>query len=183
MFEIVFEGKLEPGFAEPQVRANLAALFKASADQVDKMFSGRPVVLRNRLDAETARKYEAALRKNGAVVELRPMPGSDTPAPPSAPSAPPDASASAPRQAGGSPPPGALKLAGERADTILQNVDWDLAPTGTPLDDQAGRPAASVDYHSDWGLAPAGSDLGQLKSEKKPVAPDISHLKLVPPSD
>lgn len=189
MFEIIFEGKLEPGFAEAQVRTNLTVLFKASADQVDKMFSGRPVVLRNRLDSDTARKYEAALRKNGAMVHVRPMEGSEVAAPaPTASAGVPSSNASTvspavSRPSDPGPSAGGLKLAGERADAILQNISWDVAPAGTPLDDQTGRPVATVDYSTDWGLAPAGSDLGQLKSDKKPVEPDISHLKLVRPSD
>lgn len=47
----------------------MAKLFKASAAQVDKMFAGGRVVIRNKLDKATADKYVAVMRKNGLVCE------------------------------------------------------------------------------------------------------------------
>lgn len=76
MYEVLFDGQLVEGFDPAQVRSNLKALFKASDEQVERMFaSGAPVILRNRLDETTARKYEIALKRAGAVVSIRHMAG------------------------------------------------------------------------------------------------------------
>jgi hypothetical protein len=162
-FEIVFEGGLEAGFSQADVRRNLAALFKATTDQVDRMFSGQPVVLRNRLDLETARKYEVVLKKNGALVVVRESGVVSAPT-----------AVATPR----------LKLAGEKVEQILAKVDWQLAPVGSRLsaEEDINR-NFGLSFELDWDLAPVGSDLGQLRATVKPVNPDISHLELVPESD
>lgn len=186
-FEIVFEGGLEAGFSQADVRRNLAGLFKATTEQVDKMFSGQAVVLRNRLDLETARKYEVVLRKNGALVVLRetgivPAPGSVSSAAPRQGSVPVPGAAPAPAPAVAETP--RLKLAGGRVEQILAKVDWQLAPVGSRMsaEDDINR-NFGLSFELDWDLAPVGSDLGQLRVAAKPVNPDISHLELVPGSN
>ncbi len=70
MFELVFEGQIVEGQAIATVQANMAKLFKASEDQMAKMFGGNRVVLKNKLDKATALKYQAVLKKNGAIVKI-----------------------------------------------------------------------------------------------------------------
>lgn len=70
LFEIVFAGQLAPGADPAQVRANLAKLFKTDAARVEGLFSGRLAVIKKGLDEATARHYQAALAKVGAVVEM-----------------------------------------------------------------------------------------------------------------
>lgn len=191
-YEIIFEGRTEPGFDLATVQSNLQSLFKASPEQVARMFSGRPVILRNRLDEVTARKYEAALRKSGASILVRRMEAEEgvaTATPPpdasasaaSAPATSASKSVSAATRAPASQ--SGLNLAGERADDILQHIDWDVAPVGADLGEMP-RAAAGLEmgFESDWGLAPVGSDLGQIKSDKTAPEVDISHLSLLPPS-
>ncbi len=166
LFEIVFSGELQPGFARDDVARNLTALFKAGPAQVERMFSGRPVVLRNRLDRETAQRYEAVLKKYGATPVLRRMPEVEP------------AGSSSP------PAPSGLRLAGARVDEILEGLDWQLAPPGAILDtdavDRSPPPASAV---PEWGVAPVGSDLGQARPTASPPAPSTAHLALVPRTD
>lgn len=66
-FAIAFSGELVEGADPAQVRKNLAQLFKTSPDQVEKLFSGKRVALKKDLDQQTALKYQAVLKKAGAV--------------------------------------------------------------------------------------------------------------------
>lgn len=62
----------------------------------------------------------------------------------------------------------------------IELEDWEIAAAGSDLltDDERPRVVPVAVANSDFGLAPAGSDLGQLKPNVKPVAPDISKLRL-----
>ena len=56
MFQLVFKGECVPGTDLETARNNARTLFKASLDQVDRMFSGQPVVIRNKLEEVQAEK-------------------------------------------------------------------------------------------------------------------------------
>ena len=47
MYQLVFKGELSPGVDQQTARANAMALFKATIAQVERMFSGQRVVIRN----------------------------------------------------------------------------------------------------------------------------------------
>jgi hypothetical protein len=73
MFQLVFKGECVPGTDLETARNNARTLFKASLDQVDRMFSGQPVVIRNKLEEVQAEKYRAVLKKHGMVAYVQPM--------------------------------------------------------------------------------------------------------------
>src|SRR5690554_7562547 len=75
MFQLVFKGECVPGTDPAAVRNNAKALFKASVEQLDRMFSGQPVVIRNKLEQVQAEKYQAVLKKHGMVAYVKPMAG------------------------------------------------------------------------------------------------------------
>lgn len=58
--------------------------------------------------------------------------------------------------------------------------DWDIAEAGADLinEDEKEIVLPAIVNTLDVGLAPVGADLGQLKPQIKPVAPDISGLRL-----
>lgn len=62
----------------------------------------------------------------------------------------------------------------------IELEDWEIAEAGSDLLTEDERPIVlpAIVEVGDYGLAPAGSDLGQLKSNVKPVTPDISGLRL-----
>jgi len=72
-YELVFYGTLVEGFSEPQTKQHVAQLFKTSVDQVERMFTGKRVVIRNKLDSETALKYIQAMKKRGAECQIEAM--------------------------------------------------------------------------------------------------------------
>lgn len=69
-FDLVFSGQLLPRQDVDQVKANIAALFKVSAAQVDALFSGKAVVLKKNIDLAAANRYRVAIKKAGARVDL-----------------------------------------------------------------------------------------------------------------
>ena len=71
-FDVFFRGDIVAGQSVAEVKERLAKLFKLEVAQVAQLFSGRPTAIRRNLDEASARKYEQALLKIGAVAELRP---------------------------------------------------------------------------------------------------------------
>ena len=77
---IVFSGKIRDGATQEETRRNLAEMFKISDPAIlERVFSGKPVILKKGLDESEARKQEMILYMAGAVCEVRVAP---PPAPP-----------------------------------------------------------------------------------------------------
>ncbi|WP_237055166.1 hypothetical protein [Microbulbifer sediminum] len=70
-YSLIFRGDLVPGFTAADVRANLARLFKAGPETVEKLFSGRPLAIKKNLSETQARQMLAALEKAGAQASLK----------------------------------------------------------------------------------------------------------------
>ncbi len=66
-YQVVFEGKLTGERPLDEVKRNLAALFKMKAEQVDALFTGKPVIIKRDIDQATALKYQGAFKKAGAI--------------------------------------------------------------------------------------------------------------------
>lgn len=196
MFQLIFKGECSPGTDLATARNNARALFKASLDQVDKMFSGQRVVIRNKLDEAQAEKYLAVLKKHGMVAYVEPMAGS-APAPAPAPARPvparpqPEAAASAPETSAQPAPPPApagqgvavepgdrLPVAGDKVDSILSSSGLSLDPVGVTLAESEEVEPPMFDHLDEWTVAPAGSDIGVERDTPPPVVPDTSHLSL-----
>ncbi|WP_404367656.1 hypothetical protein [Marinobacter sp.] len=197
MFQLVFKGECTAGTDLATARANAGALFKASLEQVERMFSGQPVVIRNRLDEGQAEKYRLVLQKHGMVAYVETMAGtrppeqepaaSPKPAPAAAatprPTAPATQSASPERasaKAGGPAvePGDRPRLAGEKVDDILAGSGLSLDPPGVTLVEHQETAPPLFQHLDSWTLAPAGSELGEKRETPPPVTPDISHLSL-----
>lgn len=189
MFQLVFKGECVPGADPETVRNNAKGLFKATVEQLDRMFSGQPVVIRNKLEQVQAEKYQAVLRKHGMVAYVQPMAGAATApqrpqAKPDAPAAPASAApqaAPAPARTGKAPevePGDRLPVAGDKVDDILAGSGLTLDPPGTTLVEHREAEAPMFEHLDDWTLAPAGSDLGVERDLPPPVVPDVSHLSL-----
>ncbi|AOY89021.1 hypothetical protein BKP64_13080 [Marinobacter salinus] len=192
MFQLVFKGECTPGTDLETARNNARTLFKASVAQVDRMFSGQPVVIRNKLEEVQAEKYRAVLNKHGMLAYVQPMPGAPEPEPkeplreqPARPSA--SSAAPKPEKVPAAPPQGQvprtepgdrLPVAGEKVDDILSGSDLTLDPVGVTLAEHSEVEAPMFQHLDDWTLAPAGSDLGVERDLPPPLVPDVSHLSL-----
>ncbi len=193
MYQLVFRGEWEAGLDEASARERARGLFKANDAQLEKMFSGDRVVIKNRLDDAAARKYQAAMKKNGLVAHIEPMQqarGATTDKEQSGPSgddqprqgAPSPASGSAPAASAGSgvsvEPGDRLPVAGEKVDSILSGSDLSLGAPGEQLGKPREEPEPVFEHLDDWSVAPPGEDLGPEREEPEAPTPDVSHLSL-----
>ena len=198
MFQLVFKGECTSGTETQTARRNAQALFKASVEQLDRMFSGQPVVIRNKLEQAQAEKYRAVLEKHGMVAYVQPMPGAEAEKAPdsaskSAPAAAPTAESAPPSarpESSPEPAPAAkgksvevepgdrLPVAGEKVDDILAGSGLTLDPAGVTLAEAEEEQAPMFEHLDEWSLAPAGSDIGVERDLPPPVVPDVSHLSL-----
>lgn len=204
-YNIVFRGELVSGADPDQVRRNLAQLFKMEPERVEKLFTGKPVVLKKEADQATAMKMRAALKKAGAECEMKALGGEEMPeqgqtqAPATgADTAPP--STEQPSEAGetpGDPQPGAAPAASptgvsmedkpenlETVGTIRTggtgfSSEFEVAPAGTELEETGADEDPVNPDISHLSMAPAGTDLEQLPDQEEVEVPDISHLKVV----
>lgn len=199
MFQLIFRGECQPGTDIEAARNNARALFKASVEQVDRMFSGRPVVIRNRLEQDQAEKYRAVLARHGMIAHVETMEESKPASPASSPSPEAEAgkkkepakqpagSAVGDRSAAGAGPqlePGdRLPVAGDKVDDLLAGSRLGLEPTGVRLSEERHDPAPMFQHLDEWTIAPAGTDLGVEREAPPPVVPDVSHLSLVDEPD
>jgi ribosomal protein L23 len=69
-FEVVFSGKLSEGATLEQVKSNVAALFKVEVAKVERLFSGATVSIKKGLDEASAKKYQLALLRAGAICQV-----------------------------------------------------------------------------------------------------------------
>lgn len=194
--ELAFYGELHAGFNQDDVKTNVAELFKASVDQVERMFTGHRVVIRNKLDAETAQKYAKAMAKRGAVckVELMGQPGveyvesevSAADVTPVAAEPMEQRPAHGERSGSSSPSPSpkasasnGLPVAGEEVDSILASSGLTLDPVGVRLSNESA-PVAQVELTelAKIDVLPPGSDLVEPAEEVPVSVPDTSHISL-----
>ena len=177
LFEIAFSGEVVTGADEAQVRANLARLFQADEKRIAQLFSGRRVIIKNRLDAAAAEKYRAALTHAGARVEVVSMAIAEeidlAPAP----------VATEKPESGASPVARRVSVAPrDEVMAAFVNVnapDFGLAPVGADLQDQKAEVAPPQVDLGKFTLAPVGSDMGEERPQTAVQVPDTSHLKLV----
>lgn len=195
MFQLVFKGECTPGTDLDAARDNARSLFKASMAQVERMFSGQPVVIRNKLDEPQAQKYRAVLHKHGMVAYVEPMAGAPaTGSPEKAPANPAPARAEpaarpaefrAPEKPVGNAaqlpatePGERLSVAGDKVDDILAGSGLALDPVGVTLVTHKEVEVPVFQHLDDWTLALPGSELGVKRDLPPPVVPDVSHLSL-----
>lgn len=74
-FQVVFTGKLKPGFEADQVIDHFSEKFRVERDKAERLIrAARPVVLKKGLELDKALKYLAVLQHFGMMVELDPKP-------------------------------------------------------------------------------------------------------------
>jgi len=72
-FNFIFCGELIEGAELATVKANLSRLLKLQVDDdnVKRIFCGRPIVIKKNLDLDTAKKYQQAFAKAGALGSIK----------------------------------------------------------------------------------------------------------------
>ena len=79
---IEFEGNIIPGWEIEEVKANLAKLLNANDSTLDRLFSGKRLVIKKNVDQQNAFKINDAFKNAGADLILSEIPGSRPAAPP-----------------------------------------------------------------------------------------------------
>jgi len=72
-YNVVFEGKTVAGKEIDSVKERLMSTLKTDAQGIDRLFSGKPVVIRKNADPETAEKFRKAFEAAGAICRLEPL--------------------------------------------------------------------------------------------------------------
>lgn len=178
-FEIAFSGGILPNAQLDQVKIAIARMFQADETLLARLFSGQRVVIKQRVDAATAAKYQAAFQRAGALIEVRDLQAAVveeiTPGLPeeSTAAAQPTAQAATAK----------LQVAPRdeymAAFVNVEAPDFGIAPLGDDLQPTPVAPKAPDLDLSGLSLAPVGSDMGQLPGAAAIVPPDTSHLKLL----
>jgi hypothetical protein len=70
-YEVVFRGDVLAGQSVMEVKQRLTRIFKTDVEHIDKMFSGRPFVVKSNLNQKTAEHYKSSMLKAGALVDVR----------------------------------------------------------------------------------------------------------------
>ena len=149
-YNIYFAGELMPGQEAASVRAKVARLFNADEATLEKLFSGRPMLLKKDCDLATARKYQEAMERAGARPDVRASAEKAAPLPETRPAPAPAAK----------PQSTAERIAAVAAG---RDPDQPRQPERTPA-----RKATGADSGLD--LAPAGSDVMRPDERPAPVA-------------
>lgn len=198
LYEVVFYGEIVEGAELDQVKAKVAAMFKADAAKLAQLFSGKRVVIKKNIDQATANKYKSALQNAGAQCEVKSLAdtastqaaaesapsavaAAETPAPaPAETIAPATAPASSSSARADSNAPAAPKTdpLGISA-TDISDLGASILPPGSDMQDGTSSAAAPEVDLSGLDLAPPGSDLGELKKDESVEIPDISNLSIV----
>ncbi|MBL0712618.1 MAG: hypothetical protein JJV98_02850 [Desulfosarcina sp.] len=72
-FDIVFEGRFVEGADPDRVKALIGQIFKVGRGDLERFFGGRRIVIKKRVDLADARRFEALMRKAGAVCRRVPQ--------------------------------------------------------------------------------------------------------------
>jgi hypothetical protein len=73
LYDVIFEGKVAPGKDLESVKKAMMNLLKMDSQGIERIFSGRPISLKNGVNADTAKKYQKALEAAGALCRVEPM--------------------------------------------------------------------------------------------------------------
>lgn len=152
-----------------EVKSGVARIFKANAQTLEQLFSGRSIKIKKSVDMDTAIKYRLKFRETGAVVDIRPA-----------------GTAAVPGSAPQNPPatdtetlPAATQVQPQQADNSLP--DSGLAPVGSRIDETPEPPPANIDTS---GLSAGEANTGSLEGFAEITAsvplPDISNLTFGP---
>lgn len=69
-YRFVFSGKIEDGCREEEVKAKLSERFGMSPEKIEKIFSGKPVVIKRGLDQASVARFQQIFAAAGAIGEI-----------------------------------------------------------------------------------------------------------------
>jgi len=69
-YQVIFSGKIIEHADLDMVKTNVARVFSLDTDKVEKLFSGKRLVLKKDIDQSTAERYKVTLQRAGALCEI-----------------------------------------------------------------------------------------------------------------
>jgi hypothetical protein len=201
-YNVYFAGQVMDGFDLSDVRSKLAKVFNADQATLDKLFCGKPQLIKRECDKATALKFKQALERAGAIpviqrAELPTAVTNTTPAPAMTAAEKIAALAAAPDETNylkGSQEPASADTSGivlappgtevlrenERAEPVIREVDTsELAVDATAerLSQEAPPPPAAPDT-SHLSMGDVGDTIPNLGSTSAPLSPNLDGLAL-----
>lgn len=161
-FRLVFRGEVLEGQHPAVVRKRLAEAGRFDAAQLDKLFSGKLVVLKRDADAATAARWQTLFRRVGARLRALPVEATSAVA---------DPAAAAESESQGP----------ARAAAAETTPDWELLPAGSDLLRAEEREVATPVQVDTVGLSLAPPGPVVTAQRPVPAAPDVSHLSVAEP--
>jgi hypothetical protein len=165
-YKLVFRGEVLQGQHPAVVRKRLAEAGSFSDDQLDKLFSGRPVVVKRTADTDVAARVQSMFRNAGARLRVLPV-DDENDAGDSA-----DAAAEAEAQADSTPP---------AEDEAASVGGLQLLPAGSVLLYEHERTVHAPRQVDTSALSLEGASFSVAPAAPLPPAPDVSHLSLAEP--
>jgi hypothetical protein len=78
-FDLSYLGLIAPGADPEQVRQRLRAVFKLTDKGTERLFTGRPVIVKRDVDFATAARFETIFAHAGATLTITPVDGPSGP--------------------------------------------------------------------------------------------------------
>jgi hypothetical protein len=69
-YKVVFTGKIAEGYIPEKAKKNISEYFKLDYAEVEKLFSGKPITVKNNADQRTALKIKTAMEEAGALCRI-----------------------------------------------------------------------------------------------------------------
>lgn len=184
-YNIYFSGQLLAGHDLASVRTRLARLFNADDATLDKLFSGKPQLVKRDCDKATALKYRQAMEQAGALPVIKAVAAREEPAP-GDPAARPMTAAERIAALAAAPDLTEKKKPGVRSTTAAPQSEpaeggIGLAPAGTSvlLPEERPEPATSAVQPPDLEIFASGQRLSDPRPSPPPP-PQTDHLSASP---
>lgn len=183
-FDIYFFGQILESVNPEEVKRTIGDRFKVTGDKLEKLFSGKAVLIKSGVDAATAGKYREIFRQAGALIDI--VPCGQKPAKPKLDTTTPVREAAISDE---------LKLmpleAGNLSDTarktpvfeISESEEFGLSPAGALFPDSSETERSTEIDTSHLEAAPANTGSLEEFADTPPPAsiPDISQLEAIEP--
>lgn len=192
LFEVAFSGQVSDTADSDNVKARVGKMFHADAAKIDQLFSGKRVVIKKNIDRATAEKYQNALSKAGAIVEVKLMATLSSVDIPVTPAFTASADTEQPNEQATPVAIQTTPVSAKEADALIPpqidplgitgdqipDLAATIAPVGSTLHDQSTEVVAPTYDLSGLDVAPVGSQLGASKKDADPPPPDTSGLSM-----
>ena len=192
MYQLVFSGELLKGQHRGVVKRRLREVLKLSEAQVEKLFTGNPVVVKRDVDEKAAEKFQELFKKAGGQLQVVPVEtaaetAENAPAPDAVAAQPEEAPAEELEAASGTTAPdfdladvcATMADESEVVPVVVPDANFEVAEVGSDMLEEPAVVDAPIIKDVDFDVAEVGADMGDRDDSPPPPAPDVSHIKLV----